>query len=122
MGIEGGVVDWLMVAPNLITAFVYNYCQEFSTYDKLALKVWGEIAQIRGVNSGFVPSYRVNVFDNAGIQISDENNTLRPQSADTKYDNLFICGDWTMKDYPCCMETAALSAQRAVKSALKAKC
>lgn len=121
IGLQGGIADWIVVNPNLITAFIYDYCQEFSTYDKLALKIWSEIAQIRGVNSGFTPSYKVNVFTDTGIKIDDANNALRPDNALSKYDNVFICGDWTMKDYPCCMETAALSAQRAVRAAYKAK-
>ena len=119
LGIRGGTADLITVTPNLITAFVYDYCQEFSTYDKIALKIWSEIAQIRKVNAGFVPSYKVNVFNNVGIKISDENNLLRPDDAQSQYDNVFICGDWTMKNYPCCMETATLSALRAVKAALK---
>ena len=121
VGIQGGSADWLTITPNLITAFVYDYCQEFSTYDKLALKVWEEISQIRGVNSGFAPSYKVDVFDHAGVRMNDANNALRPDNASSKYSNVFICGDWSMKDYPCCMETAALSAQRAAHLAIKTK-
>ena len=43
-----------------------------------------------------------------------KNNLQRPQNALTEYPNVFIAGDWTMKDHPCCMETAVKSAKRAV--------
>ena len=48
----------------------------------------------------------------ATIKQDYKNNNLRPTSACTMYDNMFICGDWTMKNRPCCIETAIESAIR----------
>ncbi|MBQ9235376.1 MAG: FAD-dependent oxidoreductase [Alphaproteobacteria bacterium] len=117
VGIEDGAADWLVITPNVVTAFVFGKAKSFSTSDKLALHIWDEICRIRGVNSAFVPAYKVD--KHTGIELSDVNNERRPKDARTQYQNLFICGDWTMRDYPCCMEAAALSAVRAVETLLK---
>lgn len=119
VGIRDGVADWIAVSPNIISALVCNYEKQFTTYDKLALHVWEEIAHIRGVNSAFMPSYRLKFNHYASIRLNEVNNSLRPDSAETKYDNVFVCGDWTMKNYPCTLESAALSSSRAITTMFK---
>lgn len=119
VGMRNGVANWLYSASNIISAQICDYQHQFTTLDKLALYVWDEISRIRGVNSAFIPSYRINENADATLLHTAQVNSMRPQSASTKYDNVFICGDWTMKNYPCTLETAVLSARRAVKTSLK---
>jgi len=119
VGLKNGVADWIATSPNLITAQVSDYHPQFNTSDKLALHLWDEISRIRGVNSAFMPSYRMNINNQATIKLNNQNNSLRPDNATTQYNNIFICGDWTMKNYPCTMETAVVSSKRAVETMLK---
>ncbi|MBR4105744.1 MAG: FAD-dependent oxidoreductase [Alphaproteobacteria bacterium] len=119
VGVKGGVADWISISPNIISAQICNYENNFTTLDKLALYIWGEISRIRGVNSAFMPSYRMEVNRHASVKMDNVNNSLRPDNAKTIYDNIFMCGDWTMKNYPCTLETAALSGERAVRTMLK---
>lgn len=118
VGIKGGVTDWITTSSNVITAQICDYDSQFATLDKLAIHVWGEVSQVRGVNSAFMPSYRVELNKNMSIKMDEKNNNLRPDNAKTKYSNVFICGDWTMKNYPCTLETAVMSGRRAVKTML----
>lgn len=120
VGIKDGVADWLFVNDNLVSAVISDYTEDKKGLPDLAMKVWAEIDKIRGVNSAFVPPHKVVCHKNATLRQNDANNLLRPQNALTEYPNVFIAGDWTMKDYPCCMETAVKSARRAVETALKA--
>ncbi len=119
VGLREGVADWLVASPNILSAQVYDYNKQFTTSDKLALHVWDEISRIRGVNSAFMPSYRLEINEQASLKMTENNNSLRPDNAITEYDNAFICGDWTMKNSPCTLEVAVASGKRAVKTMLK---
>ena len=114
------MADWLFVNDNLLSAVISDYTGDRNDLSDLAIKVWTEIDKIRGVNSAFVPPYKVLCHKNATIRQNEANNRCRPKNALTEYPNVFIAGDWTMKDCPCCMETAVKSAKRAVKTAFRA--
>lgn len=116
-----GTADRIFVDENIITAVIYNSNNKFVDENELSIKIWAEIDKIRGVNSAFLPPYKITICNNATISLSEENNFRRPISPRTEFDNVFIAGDWTMKNMPCSMETSAISAQRAVKYALKNK-
>ncbi len=113
------ISDRIFVDDNIITALIYDYDTTKINEHDLAIKVWLEIDKLRGVNSAFLPPHSVNIYKDATIAATEENNQKRPIDAKTKYLNVFIAGDWTMKDKKCSFETSAQSAIRAVKSALK---
>ena len=99
-----------------------HFLHEKTSLDSgVAIKIWKEIDALRGVDSAFMPEYKISRYQKATIKQDTANNLLRPQNALTEFSNVFIAGDWTMKNYPCCMEIAVKSAQRAVKTALKSK-
>lgn len=117
--IDNGLVQGIFVKDNLLTAVISGSECENKKLSNLAVDVWKEIDRIRGVNSGFMPSYEAIHYNYAYAKNSNENNQKKPINALTKYSNVFIAGDWTMKNYLCCIETAVKSADRAVKTALK---
>lgn len=121
MGMLNSSFDWLFCSNNLLTAVISAYEAEKGCLSELAVKIWSEIDKVRGVNSAFMPPFKAILSKNATIKQSAINNMHRPDNAFSQYPNVFIAGDWTMKDYPCCMETAFKSAERAVKTALKVK-
>ena len=90
-------------------------------YMDLRTAISDKIAALRGVDSAFMPDYRISHYQKATIKQDTANNRLRPKSAVTEFSNVFIAGDWTMQNYPCCMEVAVQSGKRAVKTALKSK-
>ncbi len=119
IGVENGVSDWLFSNDGLLFAVISDYQADAKDLNNLAVKVWEELDEIRGVNSAFMPPYKAFCFNHATIRQNAENNKKRPVNASTEYPNVFIAGDWTMQNHPCCMETAVKSAYRAVRNAMK---
>ncbi|MBE6454520.1 MAG: hypothetical protein E7017_06555 [Alphaproteobacteria bacterium] len=117
IGVKNGIADWIFVDNNLLTVVISDADIKDNKLSDVAIKVWKELDAIRGVNSGFLPPYKATIFPNATIKQDIKNNALRPQTPLTEYPNVYIAGDWTMRDYPCCMETAIKSAERAVRFA-----
>ena len=117
---KNGLADFVFVNDGTITAVISGYNYD-SKMENLPIKIWKEIDALRGVDSAFMPEYKISYYPKATIKQDTISNMLRPKNAKTEYSNVFIAGDWTMRDYPCCMETAVKSAQRAVKTALKTK-
>ena len=114
IGVVGGTAQWLSVSGNIISATISHAFDYMSLpADDLARAVWRDICQIRGVQPAFVPEYRVLKYPRATLLMTPQNNALRPDSCFTKYSNLFLAGDWTMKNWPCSLEAAARSGKRA---------
>lgn len=119
IGLRSCIADWLFVNEGFLTATISDYRPSQGALSDLGINIWREIDKIRGVNSGFVPPHKIFCYSKATVKQDETNNNQRPDSAKTEYPNVFIAGDWTMKNYPCCMETAVQSAKRAVKEILK---
>lgn len=109
LGLKKAQAQWLFCASDYASVTISN-----NSIAPDAREIWAEICKIRHYNSAFMPIYKVRTFPHATIKQDKTNNAKRPTSARTKYANLFICGDWSMKNRPCCIETALLSAQRAI--------
>lgn len=116
LGLKNTRAQWLFAAPQYCAVIISNAQENPDTR-----KIWEEICKLRNYNAAFMPAAEVRTFPRATIRQDARNNRLRPSSARTRFDNLFICGDWTMKNMPCCIEGAALSGRRAALSALKSK-
>lgn len=99
--------QWLFCSPNFAAVTISHVTEKF---DERA--IWQEICTLRHYNSAFMPRFGRRHFPRATISQDADNNRKRPSSAQTSYKNLFICGDWTMKNQPCCIETALQSARR----------
>ena len=119
VAVVDGIADWVFVNDNILGVTISAIDEDYINLQDLTREVWQELDRLRGVNSAFVPPFKVLHHKHATIAQDTGTNARRPDSAKTQYPNVFIAGDWTMKDYPCCMETAALSAKRAVSAAMK---
>lgn len=112
IGLKGSLAQWVFSFPNILAVTISNANACSLSDEELARLIWAEICVLRGRAAAFMPEYRVLRHKRATIKQDKLNNALRPSSAQTKWANLQICGDWTMKNYPCCLESAILSAQR----------
>lgn len=110
LGLKNSLCHWLFSSQNYTAITVSDAKKDIDPRI-----CWNEICNIRNYNSAFLPEYKKRVFHYATIKQDKKNNCKRPTSAKTKFDNLFICGDWTMKNQPCCIETAIMSAKRLKK-------
>ncbi len=119
VGIIGGLADWVFISDDLLGVTVSDVQKPAAPLPELACMVWRQLDTLRGVNSAFVPSFKALWHKQATLAQDSLTDSRRPQSAATVFSNVFIAGDWTMKGWPCCMETAVLSAERALKAALK---
>ena len=114
-----GLSDWVFVNDNVLSVTISSSNKQETSLPELARMVWQELDLLRGVNSAFVPPFRAFKHKYATIMQDEYTNSLRPYSALSGLPNVYVAGDWTMKNYPCCLETAYLSALRAVKATLK---
>lgn len=119
LGIAEGLCDWIFVHGNITAVTISDVANHNEKLEDLARNIWKQLDTLRNVNSAFVPPFRVIHHKHATIKQDETNNAKRPQNAQTQYPNLFIAGDWTMKDYPCSIEAAILSGKRAAQAALK---
>ncbi len=119
IGVVNGIADWVFVNDKILGVTISNANDYQDSLSDLAVKVWKELDAMRGVNSAFLPQFKAFRHKYATISQDEKTNSLRPDNAKTIYPNVFIAGDWTMKNHPCCMETAFLSAKRAIKTSLK---
>lgn len=117
--VVNGIADWIFVNNNILGVTISAVGEDYVNLQDLAREVWQELDKLRGVTSAFVPPFKVLYHKHATIVQDTGTNARRPENAGTQYPNVFIAGDWTMKNYPCCMETAVLSAKRAVSEAMK---
>ena len=116
LGIENADFDWLFVTDNTIGVTISNVDKHLCCDDTWAFDIWKQICKIRNLKPSFVPAFQILDYPRATIAQDDKNNQKRPKHAFGTYQNLLIAGDWTMKNWPCCIEGAIASAHRAVKS------
>ena len=121
IGVVNGLADWIFVNDDILAVTISAADTLAMDLQELARQTWKELDKLRGVNSAFVPTFKILCHKHATISQDEVTNSLRPANAHGKYPNLFLAGDWTMQNYPCCMESAYLSAKRAVKTIFKDK-
>lgn len=107
--------DWIFINDDIAAVTISNSQKLEIDEEELARITWKEIRALNGLKPAFLPPYRVMRYKQATIKQDEKNNNQRPKSAVTKYKNLNIAGDWTMRGWPCCLEAAVMSAKRAVK-------
>ncbi len=116
LGLKSCTAQWLFVHDKILSVTISDAADISLSNEELALKVWREICSVRQREAAFLPAYRVLRHKKATIRQDKKNNDIRPVSATTRYTNLFIAGDWTMKNWPACLESAVLSARRVVSN------
>ena len=107
--------DWVFICGNITAVTISNSENLTSNKDQLARSIWQEIRKLCGQRAAFLPPYKIMRYRRATIKQDKKNNSMRPYSALSDYKNMKVAGDWTMKDWPCCLEAAVISAKRAVK-------
>ena len=112
LGTPDNLADWIFINHDIVAVTISNSQGIKLSDDELARTIWQEVRSVNGLTPAFLPPYRVLKHKRATIKQDKKNQTLRPKSAQTQYQNLFLCGDWSMKDYPCCLEAAIQSGKR----------
>lgn len=119
LAVKNALAHWIFVNNNILSVTISHAENINLSKDELAREVWKEICLIRKVKAPFVPPYRVLQYPYATLRHDDKNNLIRPKNCTTQFQNFFLAGDWTMRDWPCCLEAAAQSGKRAAKTAYR---
>lgn len=112
LGLSNMHAQWLFSSPGILAVTISDAKNIKLSDEELALSVWKEVCALREHQSAFLPAYRVLRHKRATIRQDSRNNDLRPSSCQSKWKNMSLAGDWTMKNWPCSIETALTSAIR----------
>ena len=112
-GLSNMQAQWLFSSPGILAVTISDAKNLKLSDEELALSVWKEVCALRGHQSAFLPTYRVLRHKRATICQDSCNNALRPTNCQSKWKNMYLAGDWTMKNWPCSIEAALTSAIRA---------
>ena len=116
LGLVNAKADWIFAGKDTLAVTISDFHGEIGDKNEFARHIWLEINALRNQTPFFLPDYRIRDYKYATIAQDKENNAKRPQTCRTKYANMVLAGDWTLKNYPCCLNGAVLSARRAVKT------
>lgn len=116
LGLVNAKADWIFAGKNTLVVTISDFHGEIGDKTEFARRIWLEINALRNQTPFFLPDYRIRDYKYATIAQDKKNNAKRPQNCRTKYTNMVLAGDWTLKNYPCCLNGAVLSARRAVKA------
>jgi hypothetical protein len=115
IGMIGSTSQWLFKRGDVfsVTISAADALAEQSSSD-IATIVWREIAKVIGRDATRIPPVRVIKEQRATIAQTPAQNKRRPDSA-TKWQNLFLAGDWTNTGLPATIESAVRSGQKAAE-------
>jgi hydroxysqualene dehydroxylase len=113
-GVVHGLTQWLFAYPGRLSVTISSADALMQMpREELARKVWGEVAAIARLPDT-LPPWQVVRERRATIAADPQTERLRPP-AKTKWDNLFLAGDWTNTGLPPTIESAIRSGERAAQ-------
>ncbi|MBT3989940.1 MAG: NAD(P)-binding protein [Rhodospirillaceae bacterium] len=115
IGMIGSTSQWLFKRGDVYSVTI-SAADELAenTADEIAATVWQEVAKVIGRDGSELPPVRVIKEQRATIAQTPAQNELRPDSP-TKWQNLFLAGDWTKTGLPATIESAVVSGQKAAE-------
>jgi hydroxysqualene dehydroxylase len=115
-GVVHGLTQWIFAYPGRlsVTISAADALMQLPR-EKLACKVWGEVAKVAGMPDA-LPPWQVVRERRATIATDPHQESLRPP-AQTAWDNIFLAGDWTATGLPPTIESAIRSGERAARLA-----
>lgn len=118
LGIIGGLAQWIFLRGNIISVTISAATQtsERSASD-LEDIIWKDVAHALGLPMEPRPPMRVIKERRATFDQSPRGVAMRP-SADTKFHNLILAGDWTDTGLPATIEGAIRSGNMASQRVL----
>ncbi|PHS78430.1 MAG: amine oxidase [Rhodospirillaceae bacterium] len=118
MGLIGSPVQWVFTRGNIasVTMSVADDWVKKSATD-IATALWPDVVKVLRLKNDQIPPYRVIKERRATFVQSPKALTLRADPQ-TKYENLFLAGDWTNTGLPATIESAVRSGRKAAEAVL----
>src|SRR3984957_5393436 len=114
LGVVNAKVQWLFAYPDRLSVTVSdaNAMMDLPR-EQLAADLWREVAGLTGLSDD-LPSWRVIKERRATFAASPEEDARRP-TAETKWSNLLLAGDYVQNGLPATIEGAIRSGQSAAR-------
>jgi hypothetical protein len=120
IGVIGGTVEWIFSFKERISVTI-SCADRLVDEDReaLALRLWGEVSALLQLPPD-LPPWQIVKERRATFAATPAENRKRP-SAETRWPNLVLAGDWTDTGLPATIEGAIRSGRRAAGLALPAR-
>jgi hydroxysqualene dehydroxylase len=118
LGMVNSLSEWLFAYEDHLSVTISS-ADELMNHprEELARKIWAEVSKVTGLPEE-LPPWQINRERRATFAAIPSEAVKRP-GPKTRYDNLFLAGDWTATGLPACMEGAVRSGFAAAKSILE---
>ena len=113
-GVLNSTVEWIFCFEDRISVTVSGASAIIGeAREKLARRLWAEVAQALGLSQG-LPPWQIVKEKRATFAATVEQNARRP-AAKTRLANLVLAGDWTATRLPATIEGALRSGETAAR-------
>lgn len=108
VGIINSSVEWVFVKPNIFST-TYSAANSLkSTDEELAKQAWEVICKVFNLEFNQLPEFQIIKEKRATFKCTNQQIAKRPASK-TKYENLFLCGDYVDNNFPSTIEGSVLN-------------
>ncbi len=113
-GVINANVEWVFAFKDRISITISGADRLLTVArEQLAADIWREVAKLTGLACD-LPPWQIIREKRATFAALPEEDAKRPGAA-TRWENLFLAGDWTQTGLPATIEGAIRSGERAVK-------
>jgi squalene-associated FAD-dependent desaturase len=114
VGVLNGTTQWIFAFPGRLSVTISAGDRYLDiARDVLAKTIWNEVAGVTGLK-GTMPPWQIVRERRATFAATPAQDAKRP-SAETKWRNLALAGDWTNTGLPATIESAIRSGNRAAE-------
>ena len=120
LGLIGATVEWIFSFPDRISVTISNADRLIEQKrEELATQLWRDVATVYNLPAA-PPPWQIVKEKRATFAATPAQDAQRP-GAKTRWDNLFLAGDWTATGLPATIEGAVRSGRLAAELALARK-
>jgi squalene-associated FAD-dependent desaturase len=114
IGVINGTVEWIFAFEGRLSVTISSADRLMDMpRPALAQQIWQEVCKVTGIAAD-LPPWQIVRERRATFAATPEENARRP-GARTRWDNLFLAGDWTATGLPATLESAVRSGNRAAE-------
>jgi phytoene dehydrogenase-like protein len=108
VGIINSSVEWIFIKPNIIST-TYSAANSLKlTDEELTKQAWGVIYEVFKLEVNQLPEFQIIKEKRATFKCTNQQIAKRPSNK-TRYENLFLCGDYVENNFPSTIEGSILN-------------